>query len=332
MQQRPPPSPHSFGFRPSETPIRNTRKRKPSWDDESTTPPSASGSPFSPFASGNKRNRTGPLDQSLFQRLQALHTEHEQQQLVQAQQQQQTTPPSLERVLGNLNKEQLVEIISTLVQKHPDLQSELSELIPRPTLNSAAALITQAEKALAEAFPYSKFGSERSDYAFNRVRPQLEGLQQLIYHYLDHFVSPESYPTHMQHEYPGTAFGYLHLATSVAHRLPLWQSEMHNNATKGQLYEKLGRRWGMAVAEVGKFVKEGKVYGSAAVGEWARNLHQHSLDVKGEYGFGEAFEEFKRHLGWLIGLHPAGQDDFAGGGSVFTGVFGHTIAYPMAAS
>ncbi|KND01859.1 uncharacterized protein SPPG_03649 [Spizellomyces punctatus DAOM BR117] len=330
MHQRPPTSPHAFGFRPTDSPLRSSRKRKPSWDDDAGSPVmSGLGSPFSPLTP-SKRFRTGPLDQTLFQRLQAMHNSHEQQQVQPKEPQQQNIPLPVERLLSSLTKDQLVGIISSLIQKHPVLQSEVSELVPRPTLASVAALLNQAEKSLVEAFPYSKLGPERSDYAFNRVRPQLQEVLQLIMHYLDHFVRSDSYPSSMHHDYPATAFGYLHLATALTHRLPVWQNDIHNEETKGQLYARLGNGWRAAVTEVGKFVKEGKVYGAAAVGEWARNLHQHSAEVKGAYGFGEAFEEFKSHLGWLIGLYPAGEDSSgAQGPMTLSGAY--FAAFPMAA-
>ncbi|KAI8998135.1 Cut8 six-helix bundle-domain-containing protein [Gaertneriomyces semiglobifer] len=190
-----------------------------------------------------------------------------------------------------------------MISKHPQLQSELAAVLPRPTLQSAAEHLQQAEKSLISAIPYSKFGSDRSDYGFNRIRSHMDELKQLVGHYLDYFVSPESYPTHLQHEYPVAAFGYLHFTANLVHRLPTWQNPMHTLESKGALYELLGQRWRQAVTEVGKHVKEGKVYGAAAVGEWARNLNQHSMEVKGEYGFAGAYELFVKDLGWLIGLY-----------------------------
>ena len=75
------------------------------------------------------------------------------------------------------------------------------------------------------------------------------------------------------------------------------------------LYDKLGEGWRAAAVEVGRKVKEeGKLYGAAVIGEWARNLNMHSTVVKGGHGFGRAWEEFRRELGWLIGLNQETND------------------------
>ncbi|KAH6584271.1 hypothetical protein BASA61_007549 [Batrachochytrium salamandrivorans] len=161
------------------------------------------------------------------------------------------------------------------------------------------------EKALFDSFPYSKHGADRSDYSFNRVRPFIDDLCNTILHYLDLFTLPTSFPPSLQHEYPSSAFAYLHLATSAIHRLPLWDNEIRNAETRTAIYERLGRHWRIAVAEVGSRARDqGKVYGSYMVGEWARNLHLHSVEVKQAFGMGEAFDEFKCQLGWIIGLEP----------------------------
>ncbi|KAI9091252.1 Cut8 six-helix bundle-domain-containing protein [Phlyctochytrium arcticum] len=406
MHQRPPSSPHGFGFRANDAALRTSRKRKPSWDaDEdsgmnpsaaaaagpssSTMSPNGSATPPTMMTGGlgsammvqspsgsTKRFRGGPLDPSLLQRLQALHTSHDQQQAspqqqtqqrqeeqVQQRQQEQVTTQSavtdsvvvknaqseqqaqeqtaqqnqnMRRVLASLSKEQLLNIITTLVQNHPPLTSHLADLIPRPTLSSVASILQESESALNDAFPYSKFGPDRSDYAYNRVRPQAEDLTQLILHYLNHFVQPSSYPDAIQHEYPTIAFSYLHLATTITHRLPVWQSAAYN-ANRNELYRVLGNHWRAAVGHVGRLVKdEGKVFGAAIVGEWARNLHQHSSEVKGEFGFSDAWTAFGTDLGWLIGLFPSnnppGHNAFATSvnGSAGAGL-NPFAAFPMAA-
>ncbi|RKO90828.1 hypothetical protein BDK51DRAFT_13818, partial [Blyttiomyces helicus] len=78
--------------------------------------------------------------------------------------------PQLARLLDTLDKEQLVAIIASLAEEHPELAPKIAEKLPRPTLASANSLLAQCEKRISEAFPYAKWGADRSDYSFNRVR------------------------------------------------------------------------------------------------------------------------------------------------------------------
>ncbi|KAI8930066.1 Cut8 six-helix bundle-domain-containing protein [Entophlyctis helioformis] len=206
-------------------------------------------------------------------------------------------------LLHSLDRDQLIKLLVSVMAVHPDAQPTVAALMPRPTLESVSAILAAHEKRLFDSFPYSKFGPDRSDYSFNRVRPHLDELRDAIVQYLDFFTLPASYPGALQHEYAASAFGFLHLATSLVHRLPLWQNEQHNTDTRSALYDRLGRYWRLVVGEVSRRARdEGKVYGSFAVGEWARNLHLHAAETKNAFGFGEAYDDFRRMLGWVIGL------------------------------
>ncbi|KAL2913521.1 Tethering factor for nuclear proteasome sts1 [Polyrhizophydium stewartii] len=223
-------------------------------------------------------------------------------------------------LLQTLDKPQLLNLLVSVMAVHPEAQATAAALMPRPSVESVGQILATHEKQLFDAFPYSKLGPDRSDYAFNRVRPHIEDLRDTILHYLDFFTLPASFPHALQHEYPSTAFAYLHLATGIVHRLPIWQNEARNEETRAALYERLGRHWRIVVGEVGRRAREeGKVFGAYAVGEWARNLHLHSAELNSGFGLGEAFDEFKRQLGWIIGLDADGVRPLGGQGLGFGG-------------
>ncbi|KAI9202291.1 Cut8 six-helix bundle-domain-containing protein [Polychytrium aggregatum] len=213
--------------------------------------------------------------------------------------------PHLPKLLATLDKAELIGIITQVMSAHPALHASITSLVPRPTLSTVSALLIQAEKKLNDAFPYSKFGQDRSDYAFNRVRPHLFELKELVLHYLTFFTLPQSYPESMYHEFPQCSMAYLHFVTSLVHRLPRWTNETHNIETTTDLYVQLARAWRFAYIEIGRrFKEEGKIFGASVIGDWARSLNHHYTECKGAHGFDEALEEFKRQLGWLIGLNP----------------------------
>ena len=151
-----------------------------------------------------------------------------------------------------------------------------------------------------ESFPYSKWAPDRSDYSFNRVQPILMEIKDVIMHYMPYFVEPTSYTRELAHEYPDHAFGFLHMATSLVHRLPLWHNASHNDETRGDLYLVLGRGWNTACAELVRRVKEeGKMFASSVVTEWGQNLFTHAEHVGGRFGFAEAVEAFRASCGWM---------------------------------
>ncbi|KAJ3033119.1 hypothetical protein HK097_004971, partial [Rhizophlyctis rosea] len=253
---------HSYGSAAGSPSVQTPKSRKRRAEDEDEDPDSDSFTPIKRFR---------PLPNTLTNNGISPQQNHQTQPS-------QPPPTHITRLLPTLDRTQLLQILTTLLSNHPTLEPTITSLIPRPTLQTTTTLLTRLEQTLTTSYPYSKHGPDTtSDYAFNRVRPHLQDLKEVITHHIDHYTNPSSYPQHLSHEYSANAFGYLHLATTMVHRLPTFQSEQHNLEIKGFLYDKLGEGWRAAAVEVGRKVKEeGKIFGAAVVGEWARNLNMHT--------------------------------------------------------
>jgi len=212
--------------------------------------------------------------------------------------------PKIESVLHSLEKEQLIDILSSLLDKNPKLSQDILTLIPRPTLKSVTNQLQAAEKKLNNSFPYTKWGADRSDYSFNRVKPNLMELLDLTISYLKYFTNTENYGEELEREYPVVSMGYLEYATQLALRLPVWNQNYHNEITRELLLKKIGEAWEHVINEIGQRVQNGKVYSSSLVGEWIKSLIKYNNELNGKYGFAESVKLFKEKLGWLIGLYP----------------------------
>ncbi|KAJ3213663.1 Tethering factor for nuclear proteasome sts1 [Clydaea vesicula] len=208
----------------------------------------------------------------------------------------------LEKILPTLEKDQLLSIVKTLIQNFPQLNTQLQTLIPKPSLSNVTSLLQNLEKKLQNSFPYSKNGTDRSDYSFNRTRPILTEITETIVNYLPFFTVSSSYSPEKDHEFPNNSVEYLHLATNAIHRLPVWSNEKNNVEIKHVMYMMLAKSWRQVISEIGRrVVEEGKVFPSRGVNEWARYIHFHNNEVNGHFGFNAVLSEFNQKLGWILG-------------------------------
>ncbi|KAK3847731.1 MAG: Cut8 six-helix bundle-domain-containing protein [Linnemannia gamsii] len=251
---------------------RSTLKRKPSEDIDSPMPSSGPPSP-------SENNSDSNNDQAKVKRVRTT---------VQRVSKQKT----VSKLIGTLTNAQLINLVNTLVDSHPSLAEDISNLVPRPTVASVQPYLAALETKMQESFPYTKWGPGRDDYSFNRVKPALDELVENLVDYTNHFTSPPEFPT--------TSFSFLHIATEFCHRLPNWDSPA-NNEHKSNLYKSLAEFWIKAIQDASSKLEEGKIYGQMTVQEWAKNLEQHNITSQGM--FSSAIEEFKTKLGWIIGIH-----------------------------
>ncbi|CAO3609540.1 unnamed protein product [Mucor hiemalis] len=199
----------------------------------------------------------------------------------------------ISKLLATLDKDKLIELINDLVDSNPNLKTEVDAFIPPPTTQSISLVIANLEKKLQESFPFSKTLA-RDDYSYNRVKQALIDIVNALLEYADHFTSsPDEFPT--------TIFSYLDFATSVAHRLPTWENDSHNQI-KRDLYIELINYWKKAIDIASSKLDQGKIYGQQVVTEWAKELAQHDAETHGQ--FNEVVQKFTERLGWIIGLNP----------------------------
>ncbi|KAI8376298.1 Cut8 six-helix bundle-domain-containing protein [Radiomyces spectabilis] len=213
------------------------------------------------------------------------------------------------KLLATLNKDKLIELINDLVDSNPHLQREIDAHIPPPTTQSVSLVIGNLEKKLADSFPLNKNPQGgKDDYTFNRVKGPLMDVVNALLEYADHFTSSSD-------EFPTTIFSYLHYATCVAHRLPTWDNDAHNQI-KRDLYSNLVSYWKKAIDIAATKAQQGKIYGQQMVTEWARQLASHNAETQGL--FDDVIHAFTVQLGWIIGIEKGVSDHHlfrAGGGS-----------------
>ena len=98
-------------------------------------------------------------------------------------------------------------------------------------------------------------GPDRSDYAYNRIRPQREQFSQILSYYLDLFTLPNNFL--LEHEYSVESMDFLHFCATLVHKLPVWDNRERNLEFKIPLYEKLSHHWRIVINETGKRIESG---------------------------------------------------------------------------
>ncbi|KAG0174032.1 Tethering factor for nuclear proteasome sts1 [Apophysomyces sp. BC1034] len=194
-------------------------------------------------------------------------------------------------LLATMDKDKLIDLIHSLLLAHPEVREDIVTYIPPPTIPSATAALSDLERRLADSFPYNRHGPRRDDYTFSRVREPLTGLIDTVAQYANHFTSTAVFPT--------ICFSFLDLATHVAHRLPTWENEDHNQL-KRELYHDLNDCWKKAIVTAASKMRERESYSPQTVSEWAKSLAQHNSYTEGL--FTDAVHEFTKQLGFMIGL------------------------------
>jgi hypothetical protein len=192
----------------------------------------------------------------------------------------------------SLEKEQLVNLVVTLMDKHPAVREQIMSQVPRPTIQSASANLVNMERKLVNSFPYSKTGPARDEYAFSRVRPVLGEIKDTLLDYLDYFTS--------ENEHVYTRFEFLKVAAGTVARLPVW-NHPHRDADRFLLFERLAACWENVIKDTMREVNDGgRILSAELVHQWARDMAFANQESNGIFEGVKML--FCKGLGWTIGL------------------------------
>ncbi|KIW67277.1 hypothetical protein PV04_06542 [Phialophora macrospora] len=192
-------------------------------------------------------------------------------------------PLSVERLLETLDKDSLTSVFKTLCERHPSLREEIVQVSPRPSIQSTLQILRQYYSRLMNAFPLEP--NLRSDYCYDRVRPQWNELLDALTDFTPHFLPPNE-------QQSSTSLEYLNAVTQIIHDLPEWDNPQHNVA-KQNAYEEISKAWASVIKEAGK---RGGGYQLQFNG-WEDKLRAHNEKSGGRLR--EAYDELMQALGWL---------------------------------
>ncbi|KAI1629835.1 Cut8 six-helix bundle-domain-containing protein [Exophiala viscosa] len=192
-------------------------------------------------------------------------------------------PLSVDRLLETLDKDSLRSVLKTLCDRNPGLREEVMQVSPRPSIQSTLQVLRQYYDRLMQSFPLDP--NPRSDYSYDRVRPQWHDLLEALTDFTPHFLPPNE-------QQSSTSLEYLDEVTRIIHDLPEWDNQSFNLA-KQNAYEEISRAWASVIKEASK--RGGGI--QLQYSGWEEKLRGHNSKSGGRLR--EAYEALVDALGWL---------------------------------
>ncbi|RMZ85743.1 hypothetical protein DV737_g410, partial [Chaetothyriales sp. CBS 132003] len=192
-------------------------------------------------------------------------------------------PLSVDRLLETLDKESLRSVLASLCSRNADVKDQVVHLSPRPSIQNTLQVLRQYYDKLMAAFPLDP--NPRSDYCYDRVRPQWRALLDALADFTPHFLPPNESQSSVSLE-------YLDGVTEIIHDLPEWGTPQYNVA-KQNAYEEISGAWTVVIKEAGK--RGGGI--QLQYNGWEEKLRVHNERSGGLMK--DAYEELMAALGWL---------------------------------
>lgn len=192
-------------------------------------------------------------------------------------------PLSVDRLLETLDKDSLRSVLKTLCDRNPGLREDIVQVSPRPSIQSTLQVLRQYYDRLMQSFPLGP--NPRSDYAYDRVRPQWHDLLEALTDFTPQFLPPNE-------QQSSVSLDYLHGVTNIIHDLPEWDNPSYNLA-KQNAYEEISKAWAAVIKEASK--RGGGI--QLQYNGWEVKLRAHNDKSGGRLR--EAYEALVDALGWL---------------------------------
>jgi len=133
------------------------------------------------------------------------------------------TGNSPEIAMKGLNQQQLTDLLSSLLGRHPELREEVGQLIPAPDLEPLEDRLNYLKRNIYKALPSTRLESKTDSLAFNRVSTHLATFKKCVLEQLKPLLEAEQWAAVV--DYSVLAWGYVKAT-------PVWENPSHNNTRK----------------------------------------------------------------------------------------------------
>jgi len=133
------------------------------------------------------------------------------------------TGNSPEIAMKGLNQQQLTDLLSSLLCRHPELREEVGQLIPAPDLEPLEERLNYLKRNIYKTLPSTRLESKTDSLAFNRVSTHLATFKKCVLEQLKPLLEAEQWAAVV--DYSVLAWGYVKAT-------PVWENPSHNNTRK----------------------------------------------------------------------------------------------------
>ena len=130
---------------------------------------------------------------------------------------------SPEVAMKGLNQVQLTSLLSSLLDRHPELREEVRQLMPNPDLSPLEERLNYLKRNIYKALPSTRLESKTDSMAFNRVSTHLATFKRAAVEQLKPLLEGEQWVGVL--DYSVLAWGYVKAT-------PVWENPTHNNTRK----------------------------------------------------------------------------------------------------
>ncbi|XP_064087604.1 uncharacterized protein LOC135202251 isoform X1 [Macrobrachium nipponense] len=131
------------------------------------------------------------------------------------------SPPEV--AIKGLSQKQLVDVLSHVLNRHPELKDEISGILPQPDIRQMEEKLNHMKKTIFKSLPVSRLVSKTDSPAFNKAAPHLLNFKKTLIEQCTQLAEAEQWTSLVD---------YCLLAWSYVRATPVWDSNHHNNTRK----------------------------------------------------------------------------------------------------
>jgi len=122
-----------------------------------------------------------------------------------------------------LSQNQLVQLLSTVINRYPQLTNEVADLMPSPDLGAMEESLNYLKKNIYKALPSTRLESKIDSMAYNRVSVHLVAFKKGVV---------EGLRTLLDSHHWIPAIDYVVVAWAMVKATPLWSNPSHNTVRR----------------------------------------------------------------------------------------------------
>merc|ERR1712147_43196 len=128
-----------------------------------------------------------------------------------------------ETAVKGLSHSQLINLMGSILQRHPELVEEVHTMLPAPDLAPMEEKLNYLKRNIYKALPSTRLESKTDSMAYNRVSTHLATFKRSVVEQLKPLLEGEQWVGVL--DYSVLAWGYVKAT-------PVWENPTHNNTRK----------------------------------------------------------------------------------------------------